>query len=381
MSANLRAFLYLVRWAEGTSDENGYRALYGHRKDSPKLFTGWDDHPRQAFQTPWGWTSAAGAYQFMAVVPGKTATNTWERAKAALNLADFSPDNQDKAAIWLIQQRRALEDVERGDLKSALEKCSFEWASLPPSRYGQPVRSYDSCEVIFERAGGTLMQPAKMVEAAGTPQPPAAPHFPSTESAPGLPEEKMPLPAAAIAALGVELIKLLPFARKPENQAAVEKIGPQLVALAKEAAGPSVANEQAAVEIVQKNPQVQQAFVAKAVANWGDIEPALRFEEESRDRAATRARSDDSINSATPLLIYGALGGSLLVFLTLTTLLVLQTVLTPDARPMGELVALFITVCGTVIGFATAIYMYRFGSSAGSKASGDAVRAIAEHRR
>ena len=186
----------------------------------------------------------------------------------------------------------------------------------------------------------------------------------------------MPLPAAALIALGSELLNLVPWVRK--NPAEAEKIVPKLVDVARSIV-PN-ANEQAAVEQVKSDPVTQKAFVQEVAVKWADIEPALRFEEESRDRAAVRAKTDDKINDATGLLIYGALGAVAVVFVSLVAMLVLQTLYMPDHRPMGELIALFITICGILIGYGSAIYQYRFGSSAGSKASGDAVRAIAERR-
>ena len=187
----------------------------------------------------------------------------------------------------------------------------------------------------------------------------------------------MPLPVAALIALGSELLNLVPWVQK--NKEAAEKIVPKLVDVAK-AVAPAAPNEQAAVEMVRADPVTQKAFVQEVAVKWADIEPALRFEEESRDRAAVRAKTDDKINDATGLLIYGALGAVAVVFVSLVAMLLLQTLYMPDHRPMGELIALFITICGILIGYGSAIYQYRFGSSAGSKASGDAVRAIAERR-
>src|SRR5512139_514782 len=108
MSANLRAFLALIRFCEGTSGENGYRTIVGG-----DLFTDFSDHPRVlksgvfASGTPWK-STAAGAYQFL--------SSTWDECKAALDLKDFSPDSQDKAAVFLIQRRGALHSVEEGNL-------------------------------------------------------------------------------------------------------------------------------------------------------------------------------------------------------------------------------------------------------------------------
>jgi len=144
-------------------------------------------------------------------------------------------------------------------------------------------------------------------------------------------------------------------------------------------------NEQKAVAALVASPaaakEARDALLDEYDRLLGMIVRAQEADDASMDRAAARAKGDDAINSATNVLIYGALGAAATVFASIVTLLVLQTIYFDDHKPMGELVALFIGTCGTVIGFSIAIYQYRFGSSAGSKASGDAVRSIAESRR
>lgn len=88
MSINLRAFLYLIRYCEGTAGENGYRTQFGGG-----LFDSFDDHPRQAITRKLGGkdltSTAAGAYQFL--------SRTWDECAKALSLPDFSPESQDRA--------------------------------------------------------------------------------------------------------------------------------------------------------------------------------------------------------------------------------------------------------------------------------------------
>lgn len=296
MSANLRAFLALIRWAEGTSGPDGYRTIVGG-----ELFDSFDDHPRKirsgVFHTGVPWTStAAGAYQFL--------SSTWDRAARALDLPDFSPESQDKAAVWLIQERRALQDVEAGNLETALSKCSWEWASLPPSRYGQPTKSLEACTVIFERAGGIVSQappstitagaatgptaPAPSTQAAGTsPDAPSVPLPPSPAAAPpALSQEiHMPLPAAAAVALAAELWRILRPTPKVEAAAgAIEKAAPVLLGTAKEVV-PTAVNEQQAVERIKSDPQAQAQFRAAAMLRWDDLAPAWEAEEKSRREA------------------------------------------------------------------------------------------------
>lgn len=163
--ANVRAFLAMIRTAEGTADGNGYRALFGHRPDAPRLFTGWADHPRIASQFTDRngrrlWTSAAGAYQFMAIsrtpTGGATTVDTWDRVSRALGLPDFSPASQDAAAVELIRRRGALADVRAGRFEAAVGKCRAEWASLPGAGYGQREVDLDTLAQAYADAGGSF---------------------------------------------------------------------------------------------------------------------------------------------------------------------------------------------------------------------------------
>ena len=74
-------------------------------------FSSYADHPGRSRE---GTSSAAGRYQFI--------KGTWEAAKAALGLPDFSPESQDRAAIWLAQRdysartgRNLMTDLGSGD--------------------------------------------------------------------------------------------------------------------------------------------------------------------------------------------------------------------------------------------------------------------------
>jgi muramidase (phage lysozyme) len=158
--ANLAAFLRTIRIAEGTAGPNGYRTLFGG-----SLFTGYGDHPRIAkqFTDKAGrtlWTSAAGAFQFMAIsgLPNGSSTrvNTWDRIAQKLSLPDFTPESQDLAAIELVREAGALHDVRAGRFADAIHKCRGTWASLPGAGYSQPEKSLASLEAAFINSGGTI---------------------------------------------------------------------------------------------------------------------------------------------------------------------------------------------------------------------------------
>lgn len=138
---NIRAFLIMIQYAEGTYGKDGYKKLYGGGS-----FNDFANHPNTP-TTKWGITStAAGAYQIL--------NKTWLELQSKLSLTDFTPVNQDKAAIELIRRRKALEDVYAGRFKEAIAKCRKEWASLPGAGYGQSEKNIANLLAIIKVAGG-----------------------------------------------------------------------------------------------------------------------------------------------------------------------------------------------------------------------------------
>lgn len=126
----VKAFLDLIARAEGTYGvgDNGYNILYAFGR-----FNDYSQHPNKAVTSGGITSTAAGRYQFL--------KKTWDGAKAALSLPNFGPASQDQAAIYLVQQRGALNDVVNGNIQSAIQKVNREWASFPGSPYGQGTRS------------------------------------------------------------------------------------------------------------------------------------------------------------------------------------------------------------------------------------------------
>jgi muramidase (phage lysozyme) len=148
---NVQAFLRVIRFAEGTAGANGYRTMFGG-----KLFdvsNGWQ-HPN--IRVPFtdnrtgktNYSTAAGAYQFL--------YSTWSSKRSQLNLADFSPENQDLAALQLIADKSALEDVKAGRFSVAIDKVKKVWASLPGAGYQQPEKSLAALTERYKYEGGNL---------------------------------------------------------------------------------------------------------------------------------------------------------------------------------------------------------------------------------
>lgn len=144
---NLRAFLIMIQYAEGTFGKNGYKKLFGGG-----TFSDLSRHPNTAVRKSGITSTAAGAYQIL--------SKTWNEVQKKLTLPDFSPLSQDKAAIELIKRRKALDDVYAGRFFQALEKCRKEWASLPGAGYNQPERSTTSLVSVYKIAGGNVMATA-----------------------------------------------------------------------------------------------------------------------------------------------------------------------------------------------------------------------------
>lgn len=145
---NVKAFLKMIRYAEGTDGPEGYRTLFGGTRRNPKLFdNGYSGHPNIKNCVGSLCSTAAGAYQFL--------FSTWAYLKTRLFLNDFSPANQDLAAIELIREKNALNDVIAGNWTVAIAKVNRVWASLPGSPYGQPTKTLAELQTVYNNEGGT----------------------------------------------------------------------------------------------------------------------------------------------------------------------------------------------------------------------------------
>jgi muramidase (phage lysozyme) len=243
---NVKAYFAVIRAGEGTSDSGGYSRHYGGTS-----FDSFADHPRIAI-TAGRWTStAAGAYQFL--------SRTWDECASALDLADFSPKNQDLAALFLIDRRKALEDVLAGRIEQAISKCNREWASLPGSPYGQPVRTMEQALATYRAHGGELEQslgkPAESV------------HDYDSQ------EQPMPIPAI-IGALLPGIIRAIPdlgklFSSGSEVAERNVKAAELAVGIVQEAVG--ARNAQEAAEIVASDPAQAQAAQEAVKARWHEL--------------------------------------------------------------------------------------------------------------
>ena len=147
-SKNLTAFLTTIAKSEGTEHigtQLGYNVIVGGG-----TFTGYKDHPRKMIDLPRLKikSTAAGRYQILA--------RYFDAYKKQLGLPDFSPDSQDKIAIQLIRECKALDDVEAGRFSVAVAKCKSRWASLPGANYGQHENTLAKLQGYYVVAGGVV---------------------------------------------------------------------------------------------------------------------------------------------------------------------------------------------------------------------------------
>ncbi len=112
---NVTAMLDLIAWAEGT--DTRYDMIYTGAK-----FTNYAKHPDRVLCSAGICSAAAGRYQFMPA--------TWGTVKTKLNLPDFSPASQDKAAIQLMKDAGCYGAAVRGDVAGFADRCWGQWASL-----------------------------------------------------------------------------------------------------------------------------------------------------------------------------------------------------------------------------------------------------------
>ena len=159
---NVRTMLDLIAASEGVA--HGYNTGFGNT-----VLDALEDHPRELkpFTETSGrrnLTSAAGRYQFLA--------GTWDDVAPRIGASDFMPENQDLAAVYLMQRRGALDAVLEGDYSAAISKLGREWASLPSSPYAQPKRSQEFVDDFLTSRNAERTAPE--------PAPPGAPDVTAT---------------------------------------------------------------------------------------------------------------------------------------------------------------------------------------------------------
>ncbi len=149
MNPNLKAFLDMLAYSEGTSrcgDQDGYNILVGSTPWHPITFEDYSEHPNILNERCN--STAAGRYQLL--------YRYWAPYKKLLHLRDFGPESQDLIAIQQIIESRALAAIEAGLFDVAVSKCKHIWASLPGAGYGQHENNLGNLRLVYTQAGGRL---------------------------------------------------------------------------------------------------------------------------------------------------------------------------------------------------------------------------------
>ena len=132
-----RVMLDLIAWAEGTyrwNNKDGYNVMFTYA-----TFSSCNQHPNITNCSGQWCSTAAGRYQYL--------KGSWDE----LGYPDFHPGHQDRGARKTIKQKRgvslpATRAMTTSELVAAMDKLSWEWASLPynwnnDGRYGQPTKT------------------------------------------------------------------------------------------------------------------------------------------------------------------------------------------------------------------------------------------------
>lgn len=153
LNAQRKAFLDMLAWSEGTdkpgqpTKNHGYDVIVGG-----SLFTNYADHPRKLITlNPRLKSTAAGRYQLL--------SRYWDAYRSQLGLRDFSPASQDAVALQQIKERRALQLIDEGYIRQAIDRCRNIWASLPGAGYGQHEHKVENLLKKFKEAGGYVAEP------------------------------------------------------------------------------------------------------------------------------------------------------------------------------------------------------------------------------
>lgn len=381
---NVQAFLRVIRAGESAQTADAYQWLFGSTRSAPKLFDSFDDHPRvRTYERYDGqfiangridYTTAAGAYQI--------TETTWNGLVRQYGFENFSPANQDRAAVALIAGRRALDEVIAGRFDAAVFKLRHEWASLPGASHGdQPTLATQYARQVYLDNGGSFEQAFAVNDGAATDQAALAPALDNGENttatmpldSPSAPPQPAPTTSQGtpmapwLAMLLPQLIDIVPklgtlFSSGSQNAQRNVRAVEIVADVAKQAVG--ARNEQDLADILRRDPAAATAVRQAVEANWFKID-------EAAEKSINAARAFNAERERGP----GAQDVRLVLWgLTFIELLSLVLILLSSA---GAFMVLFVgnfsaelrgaIVTLMLIGGYTGVREYWFGSSRGSQ--------------
>jgi hypothetical protein len=114
-----KVMLDAISKAEGTWGADAYSTKFGGKKKD------WRKGKDRASD---GTSNAHGKYQFM--------NETWDTLSSNLGFTGFSPEEQDIAALSLLEKQGSLAHIDNGDLDKAIYSAAPVWAALPKDASG-----------------------------------------------------------------------------------------------------------------------------------------------------------------------------------------------------------------------------------------------------
>ena len=357
---NVRAFLHVIRAGETGQGTDAYRTMFGGG-----LFDSFADHPRRVITRGALSSSAAGAYQFL--------ERTWDGLVKQYGFADFSPTNQDLAAVALIAGRRALPDVIAGRLQAAIAGCCREWASLPGSPYGQPTRTFEQARATYLEYGGVLH--AATAAPAPAPAPAPAAPTPPTGDSPMFPIPVLISLASSLIDAFTPLAKekiTKEMERHDATPEAAAQVANSVIDAAKAVTGQD--DPLAAIVAARASPQMLVSVESNALDALSALAPVLdkiaaldretwAAEESSRDAATARAAGDE--HDQDPFLTKSIVVLTAGLLIGVGAMIGILAYLKVDT---GTMVGLFATMAGGVATKFSSRYDHRYGSSRSSGA-------------
>ena len=330
---NIAAFLRVIRAGESSQDDSAYTVMYGGDHFDP-VATKWQ-HPNKLNTARGLKSTAAGAYQFL--------FRFWTPIAKQYGLEDFSPPNQDIAALALIRECKAIDVIKEGLLHEAIRRTRSRWASLPGAGYGQPEKSLAHAQAVFERYGGVV-----------------------AASQPKVTQEKsMPLPAIVLPLLQVaaslipQLGSLFGSGSDTSNRnvAAATAVADTLVQATQ------AVNLQDAVARIQSDPEALQAATHAIADLWPSITEVGSGGIEAARKAAVTPGATPFHKQGVFWITVGLL--PLVYVIVLAALGKWEYIGDVTSETRAQVIG---TVLGTILG---GIVGYFYGTSAGSQRKTD----------
>ena len=144
-----KVMLDTISKAEGTWGKDAYSTKYGGKK------VDWNKGKDRSSN---GVSNAHGKYQFM--------NTTWDELSKELGLEGFSPEEQDVAAMKLLEKTDSLKHIENGDLKKAIFSAAPTWAGLPKNEKGESYHKFKNGKQQSAKSLNTVLGYMKSNEAA-----------------------------------------------------------------------------------------------------------------------------------------------------------------------------------------------------------------------